>query len=248
MGPNFKGAAAVCLMALSGFQQVTAVTAPKFAVEAAGEDAYISVNLARVGQMSVRINQLTKDDGLIEGLQETLPGAEALRAVTTCAEAISELKKQKTFVAQFIKDDDKNYRQSVQEALTTGLKQVESYPTTDAKWQDFWGNVDGANLASLLWSNSTKVGCAVGICTEGTHDTRSTTTKAAFLFCQMSPAAEENKAPFDKEYYEALTERKTLLTAMTEEDLKAPVKGAAAAAVPCLVLAGLYAIVAFASA
>ena len=51
-----------------------------------------------------------------------------------------------------------------------------------------------------------------------------------------------------KEYYEALIARQTLLTAMTEEDLKVPVQGAAAAAVPSLLVAGLTAIVAFASA
>ncbi|CDJ28155.1 uncharacterized protein EMH_0099560 [Eimeria mitis] len=55
-------------------------------------------------------------------------------------------------------------------------------------------------------------------------------------------------AGLGKEYYEALIERKTPLTAMTEEDLKAPVQGAAAAAVPSLLVAGLTAIVAFASA
>ncbi|CDJ32253.1 SAG family member [Eimeria mitis] len=123
-------------------------------------------------------------------------------------------------------------------------RNMKSYPDN---WQEFWTIPEGANLASLLWSNSTKVGCAVGICTEGTQENRNI-TESAYLFCQMDPPAEENKAPFDKEYYEALKERKTLLTAMTEEDLKAPVQGAAVAAVPSLLVAGLTAIVAFASA
>ncbi|CDJ34025.1 SAG family member [Eimeria mitis] len=247
MGPIFKRAAVACLVALSGLEPATAATPPQFTVHDAGEDAYLSVNLARVGQMSVRISQLTKDDELIESVRGTLAGTDGERTVTTCADTISELKKQKSFVAQFTKEDDRNYRQSVQEALTTGLKLMESYPTTDDEWKELWKKPDGVNLASLLWSNSTNIGCAVGICTEGTQGDR-TTTKTAYLFCQMDPAAEENKAPFDKEYYEALTARKTLLTAMTEEDLKTPSNGAAPVAVPSLVLAGLTAIVALASA
>ncbi|CDJ28249.1 SAG family member [Eimeria mitis] len=236
MGPIFKGAAAVCLLALSGLEPATAATQPPaFTVEEAGEDAYLSVNLARVGQMSVRINQLTKDDTLIDSVKETFGVKDGGRTLTTCAEAISGLRKKKEFVVQFTTAEDRNYRRSVH---------MKSYPDN---WQEFWTKPEGANLASLLWSNSTNIGCAVGICTESADGTPSS-TKTAYLFCQMSPEAEQDKAPFDKEYYEALTARQTLLTAMTEEDLKVPVQGGAAAAVPSLLVAGLTAIVAFASA
>ncbi|CDJ33953.1 uncharacterized protein EMH_0086690 [Eimeria mitis] len=83
--------------------------------------AYLSVNLARVGQMSVRINQLTKDDELIDSVKETFAVKDGGRTVTTCADAISGLRKKKEFVVQFTTAEDRNYRRSVQEALTAGL-------------------------------------------------------------------------------------------------------------------------------
>ncbi|CDJ34024.1 SAG family member [Eimeria mitis] len=157
--------------------------------------------------------------------------------------------KEKKFTALFTNAEDRNYRQAVQKALDAGLGELKSYPETETeeKWTEFWAKPDGANLAHLLSSNSTKVGCAIGTCAAAAQVYR-TSQSATFLFCQMEPAAVKDKAPFDKEYYEALKERKTQLTAMTDEDLKAPVQGAAAAAVPSLLVAGLTAIVAFASA
>ncbi|CDJ26934.1 SAG family member [Eimeria mitis] len=186
--------------------------------------------------MSVRIGVLMENSDLSEGLENAFTSwASESSPPTTCDDAIAKLKKTK-FTAQFTDAEDLNYRQAVQRALDAGLKKLTSYPETDTqqKWTDFWAEPDGANLAHLLSSKSTRVGCAIGTCVPQTQEYRTSQTSAKFLFCEMKPAAEENKAPFDKEYYEALTERKTPLTAMTEEDLKAPVQGAAAAAVPSL--------------
>ncbi|CDJ32329.1 SAG family member [Eimeria mitis] len=194
MGPVFKGAAVVCLVALSGLQP--AAGALEFSAKKADEDAYTSVNLARVGQMSVRIGVLTEDSDLAEGLNAKLPAtASDSSPAETCDKSIETLKKTK-FVAQFTDAQDLNYRQAVQKALDAGLGHMESYPDTEQKWTDFWKQADGANLAHLLWTNSTKVGCAVGTCTEGDQN-RTPETSITFLFCEMEPAAVENKAPFD---------------------------------------------------
>ncbi|CDJ26951.1 SAG family member [Eimeria mitis] len=169
------------------------------------------------------------------------PSAEA------CEESIAKVKKTH-FFAQLTDAEDQEYRQAVENALKAGLKELQSYPENDGEWTKFWAKPDGANLAHLLSSNSTKVGCAVGTCTQTSDELRTPETSITYLFCQMDPAAVKDKAPFDKEYYEALKERNTPLTEMTDEDLKAPVQGGAAAAVPSLLVAGLTAIVAFASA
>ncbi|CDJ26950.1 SAG family member [Eimeria mitis] len=252
MGPIFKGAAVVCLAALSGLQPAAGDL--QFNVETADKgkhlllgDAYTSLNLARVGHMSVRIGILTENSELAEGLKDAFTPAAYAAPANTCEGAIAELKKTK-FTAKLTESGDQKYRQAVQKALEAGLNELQSYPDSEEKWREFWENADGANLAHLLWTNSTGVGCAVGTCTQGGDQNRTAGTSIAFLFCEMKPAAVENKAPFDKEYYEALTERKTPLTQMTEEDLKVPVQGGAAAAVPSLLVAGLTAIVAFASA
>ncbi|CDJ26999.1 SAG family member [Eimeria mitis] len=157
--------------------------------------------------------------------------------------------KKTKFLAELTGTAEQKYREAVQNALQAGLEALPSYPEDDGGWTTFWQKPAGANLARLLSSKSTKVGCGVGTCTEGGGEELRTAQKTVtFLVCEMQPAAVANEAPFDKEYYEALKERKTLLTAMTDEDLKAPVQGGAAAAVPSLLVAGLTAIVAFASA
>ncbi|CDJ32892.1 SAG family member [Eimeria mitis] len=194
MGPIFRGAAAVCLVALSGLQPAAGDL--EFSVEKAGEDAYTSVNLARVGQMSVRIGVLTENSTLVEGLDAKLQAtASEPEPAATCDDAIAKFKKTK-FVAQLTGADDDNYRQAVQDALTAGLEALPSYPE-DGGWTTFWTKPDGANLAHLLSSNSTKVGCAVGTCTEGAQEYRNSPTTVTFLVCQMDPAAEVDKAPFE---------------------------------------------------
>ncbi|CDJ26997.1 SAG family member [Eimeria mitis] len=243
MGRIFKGAAVLCLAALSGLQPAAGDL--EFQPQDADKDAYTSINLARVGQLSVRIGVLTENSELVEKIKSALPSAQSDPPSTTCEEAIAELKKT-NFLAQLTETGDQKYRQAVEKVLEAGFNELQSYPEDEGEWTTFWGKPDFANLARLLSSNSTKVGCAVGTCTK-TEEAR-TGTSITFLLCEMDPAAVQNKAPFDKEYYEALKERKTSLTEMTDEDLKAPVQGGAAAAVPSLLVAGLTAIVVFASA
>ncbi|CDJ28200.1 uncharacterized protein EMH_0038720 [Eimeria mitis] len=119
-----------------------------------------------------------------------------------------------------------NYRKLLQEALEKGLQVF-----------------------------NTQIGCVIGKCTKEPvdanvldNDTGTTTEKAA-LFCKLQPAATANQAAFDEEYFNGLITRKTALADMTEDDLKASVgNGAAAAAVPTILIAGLLAMFAAVSA
>ncbi|CDJ29657.1 LOW QUALITY PROTEIN: SAG family member [Eimeria mitis] len=192
----FKGAAVVCLVALSGLQP--AAGALQLTVKKAGTDAYTSVNLARVGQLSVRIGVLAEDSDLAKGLETSFPTTSFEPPADTCENFIKALKKKK-FVAQFTDASAENYRQAVQEALTAGLGKLTSYPETDTEeaWTPFWTEPDGANLAHLLWSKSTKVGCAIGTCAPQAEEYRSSPDSATFLVCEMNPAAVEKQAPFE---------------------------------------------------
>ncbi|CDJ27305.1 SAG family member [Eimeria mitis] len=135
------------------------------------------------------------------------------------------------------------------------------YPKTDDEWQQIWANDTSAVLAHLLGSNSTKIGCVIGKCVEVTtqppsddqerregsgggegNKTEVETDKAA-LFCQLSPAATKDKAPFDEDYFNGLIARTTALADMTKEDLKSAAGGGAATvALPTVLIAGLVAI------
>ncbi|CDJ32254.1 uncharacterized protein EMH_0073690 [Eimeria mitis] len=192
MGPTFKGAAVVCLVALSGLQP--AAGALQYQVQVADKDAYTSVNLARVGQLSVRIGVLTEDSTLADGLKTDSAPAVSEHPDPTCEQAIGEVKKTK-FVAQLTETGDQKYRQAVEKALEDGLAELPSYPENDG-WTTFWAKPAGANLARLLWSKSTKVGCGVGTCTPG-EPARTPEETVTFLVCQMEPAAEANTAPFE---------------------------------------------------
>ncbi|CDJ45616.1 SAG family member [Eimeria brunetti] len=120
------------------------------------------------------------------------------------------------------------------------------------KWKEIWDNDAGANLAYLLWSNSTKIGCVVGECKEvqNLDDNRrfqtETATRKSTLFRKLSPEAAKGQPPFDQEYFDGLIARSTKLANLTDEDLEAPSNGtnAAAPAVPTVLTAGLDAILA----
>ncbi|CDJ27000.1 SAG family member [Eimeria mitis] len=194
MGPIFKGTAVVCLVALSGLQPATG--ALSFQAQEADKDAYTSVNLARVGQMSVRIGVLTENSELTDAVKTAFIAAAAEPSAETCEESIAKVKKTH-FFAQLTDAEDQEYRQAVENALKAGLKELQSYPENDEEWTKFWAKPDGANLARLLSSNSTKVGCAVGTCTQTPDELQTPETSITYLFCQMDPAAVKDKPPFE---------------------------------------------------
>ena len=241
MGLIFKSSA-FCLVALYGFQLATAATT--FAAEDVTDDAYLSVNLARNGKLSVRINEVTKADDMVQTLKTALGNGTGLTSSGTCDNMALGTSLKLTFSVKFTQETSKtpNYRDMVQTALNKGLGQLPTYPSS---WNAFWANADGANLANLLWSESTKIACAVGVCTD---DSPPPSGKDAILVCQFSPAAQENAAPFSKEYYDVLHARNTPITEMTEADLKESSTGGAAAAVPSLLFASLITILATAAA
>ncbi|CDI81232.1 SAG family member [Eimeria acervulina] len=241
MGLIFKSSA-FCLVALYGFQLATAATT--FAAEDVTDDMYLSANLARNGKLSVHINELEKADDMVKTLKTALGDGTGLTTADTCDNMTLGASLKLTFSVKFTQETSKatNYRDMVQTALNKGLGQLPTYPST---WDAFWSNPDGANLANLLWSQSTKIACAVGVCTD---DTPLSSGKEAILVCQFSPAAQQNAAPFSKEYYDALHARNTPITEMTEADLKESSTGGAAAAVPSLLFASLITILATAAA
>ncbi|CDJ35241.1 SAG family member [Eimeria mitis] len=144
--------------------------------------------------MSVRIGVLTENSELAGDLKTAFTQLPTEPSAGTCEGSIAEFKKTK-FLAQLTDAGDQEYRQAVEKALKAGLDELPSYPENDGEWQKFWEKPNGANLARLLSSKSTKVGCAVGTCTK--TDEARTGTSITYLFCQMDPAAEENKAPFE---------------------------------------------------
>ncbi|CDJ45605.1 SAG family member [Eimeria brunetti] len=225
--------AAVGLVASSGLQSVAGSQKTyKWTADPVTDEAYFSVNLARNGKLPVHINEVKADAQLVDSLKT----------------------KKDLFYSDFTGQGEADYRQLLQTSLEKGLKVFEKkeYPKTAEEWQQTWENADFANLAYLLNSNSTTVGCIIGKCTGEETGTpgaagpagrdADTTVEMAVLICNLHPAATKDKAPFDEEYFTGLIARTAKLTGMTADDLKAPTNdGTAAAAIPTIMLAGLLA-------
>ncbi|CDI74156.1 SAG family member [Eimeria praecox] len=197
-------------------------------------------------QLPVRINALTTDETLVTNLKQALTEAPSKVTGPSCAALdVAETFEKTKFYVTFTKESGKtpNYRQMVENAINNGLILMQTYPTTDQEWKNFWGQPGGANMANLLWANSTTIGCAVLVCTEAEDSGTAQTADRAILFCQMNPEPQQDKPPFSKDYYEALSQRETSLVDMTPDDLKAS-KGGSAVAVPSVLLAGISAIIA----
>ncbi|CDJ28201.1 SAG family member [Eimeria mitis] len=216
MAPLYKTAAAVCLVTLCGLQTVESTPTHKYTVEHVEADAYLAVNLARNGKLPVHINEVKKEESLVSALNAKVLGSGQPTAENCTALITDELKND--FHHSFVYDAEEkaspDYRQLLQNALDQGLAvfKNKAYPQSNDEWQDIWGEDAGANLAYLLGSNSTTIGCVIGRCTQVTtsEDQESlqvgdgdsgtqqeTLTNEAVLFCQLKPAAEKNSAPFE---------------------------------------------------
>ena len=68
------------------------------------------------------------------------------------------------------------------------------YGLSTGKWSTVWEDEVGANIANLLFSNSTEIGCAIG---KFTPVSQRTTQNGTMHFCQMQPPAESGEAPFE---------------------------------------------------
>ncbi|CDJ45631.1 SAG family member [Eimeria brunetti] len=271
MAPLYKTAAAVCLVALHGLQVQAAQTTIKYKFKPVVTDdaAYFAVNLVRNGKLPVRISEVAKENNLVSTLTEKVQSKEKEKtfsgepeeAVTideTCSELVEPNGLKDIFHYTFeyeegVSQKSPNYRELLQAALDEGLK-VFTDSQNQNQWETIWQDDDGANLAYLLGANSTAIGCVIGQCTTEKSTTpggRSTATPTgkAVLFCELKPAAEKSKAPFDEEYYDGLIARTDKLASMTEEDLKAPSNDATAtAAIPTILSAGVVAMLTVASA
>ncbi|CDJ59681.1 SAG family member [Eimeria maxima] len=213
----------------------------EFTVKDVTDDAYTTLNLARNGQLSVKLNELAKDTQIVSALKSELGQADSVLQGTTCEQMqLQSGITNSTFQVRYVTEEkEPTYREMVQTALDVGLMlpELESYPTS---WDAVWEQPAGANVSKLLWSTSDKVGCVVGVCTVKNPKQESST---GYLFCRMNPTPTENGAAFTKAYYDELMKRKTTLAEMTEGDLKASA-GASSIAVPSVLLASLITITA----
>ncbi|CDJ34028.1 SAG family member [Eimeria mitis] len=253
MASFYRVAATVCLVALCGLQSAAADGKKyKFTPEDVTEEAYLAANLARNGNLPVHISEVSKDDNLVNSVKGKFEGKET--ATDAACETLieSDLKDMFYHIFEYDADEEpsRNYRQFLQESLNKGLAVFtdKTYPKDEQAWKTIWGDEDGANLAYLLGSNSTTIGCVIGKCTEVAADVNAlsdppeTKKEKAVLFCKLSPATAKNAAPFTEEYFKGLIERTTLLNDMTEDDLKPSVENdAAATAVPTILITGFVA-------
>ncbi|CDJ54291.1 hypothetical protein EBH_0045890 [Eimeria brunetti] len=274
MASLYKATAAICLIALCGLKS-EATDAPKykFTAEVVNEEAYVAVNLVRNGKLPVHIKEVAKDAVLAEALKKKIE-TDGQATENTCKSLITSNLKT-IFHHIFDYQATPDYRKLLQNALDEGLTVFKDKKTVNPgnEWEQIWETDAGASLAHLLGSNSTTIACVIGKCSKiesaGTggagggsggrmithlREGRSqadggTSTEKAALFCELSPAAKVNKAPFSEEYYGGLIARTASLKEMTEDDLKAPSNdGVAPGAIPAVLIAGFAALLAAASA
>ncbi|CDJ54289.1 SAG family member [Eimeria brunetti] len=262
MAPLYRAAGAICLAALCGLKsEALQSTTYKFTAEEVTDEAYVAVNLVRNGKLPVHIEGVARDAGLATSLKAKIETDEDV-AENTCKPL--EIPKLKTmFYHIFDSQTAPDYRQLLQDALDEGLEvfKEKKGANTGNAWKEIWATHAGASLAHLLGSNSTAIACVIGKCTTvesdggggggrmSTHlrEGRSqpggdASTEKAALFCELSPAAKADEAPFSEEYYDGLIARTDLLKHMTEDDLKAPSNdGIAPVALPAVLIAGFVA-------
>ncbi|CDJ45643.1 SAG family member [Eimeria brunetti] len=262
MATFYKTAAAVCLVALSGLQSEAAQTTYKFKVANVDDSVYLAANLVRNGRLPVHISEVAPDSNLVSTVQGKVQACTASKqpsrvTMEACEALMKASDLRDIFYHTFDYTESPDYRELMQAALDEGLKvfKKQNYGTD---WQTIWASEAGANLAYLLGSNSTKIGCVIGECTEEASrtlpgaakrgvaalstDLGEAEAKKAVLFCALSPEAQKNTAPFDEEYFTALISRTALLANMTQDDLKVPTNdGIAAAAVPSILATSLVA-------
>ncbi|CDJ45627.1 SAG family member [Eimeria brunetti] len=257
----YKSAAATCLVALYALQPVAAdpTITYKFKAVNAEDDAYLAAKLVRNGKLPVHISEVAKNEDLVLGLQKKVaPSEDQEEQSGTSSESCQKLMEtsglKDIFHHAFPDSESYNYSELFQEALDQGLAVFKENGYQN-KWDKIWKSDAGASLAYLLASNSTMIGCVIGKCIKETtqadsepHSTEEPTGEDV-LFCELRPAADKSKAPFDEEYFNGLIARTDKLASMTEDDLKAPSNDAtAAAAVHTILAAGLIAMLVAASA
>ncbi|CDJ45610.1 SAG family member [Eimeria brunetti] len=251
MASLYRAIAGVCLVAFSGLQSEAAGGKTyKWTAEKVTDDAYLSVKLARNGKLPVHINDVAVDEKLVTSLTEIVEGEEEVDEPNCrkLMEAKAEIKD--VFYHVVESEGEPNYRQLLQASLNEGLEAFtnKEYPKSANEWQQIWAKDTGANLAYLLSSNSTTVGCVLGKCTSvqtsppGPAGRNSeTTVEMTLLICDLDPPATKGQAPFDEDYFTGLIARTAQLEDMTTDDLKTTNDGTSAAAVPAFVLSGLVA-------
>ncbi|CDJ54042.1 hypothetical protein EBH_0073610 [Eimeria brunetti] len=119
----YKAGAAVCLIALAGFQPAAAQDKNyKFTAIEVKEDAYLAANLARNGKLPVRISEVAKSEDLVNTVKEIFE-EEKTDTLQTCEKLIkeSELKNMFHYAFDYKTDTTPVYHELLQQALTAGL-------------------------------------------------------------------------------------------------------------------------------
>ncbi|CDJ45620.1 SAG family member [Eimeria brunetti] len=270
MASFYKTATAVCLFALHGLQseasnQTTTYKFKAIDVDKGKDILVVHSHLPLALPTFFLVKPSTKPtwrsievatgDSLVSSLKKKVESEEDVKEQAAEADdSCSKLMEKSVFTDIFHHNFDyqptPNYRELLQAALDKGLD-VFKAKGYQSNWEEIWKNADGGNLAYLLSSNSTTIACVIGQCTKETttqQNKRSSTgdpTGKAVLFCELSPAVDKTKAPFDEEYFNGLIARTDKLASMTEEDLKAPSNDAAAASpFPAILTASMVAMLA----
>ncbi|CDJ45640.1 SAG family member [Eimeria brunetti] len=254
MASLYKTALAVCLLGHYGLQTEAAATITyKFTPVDVDDAGYLAANLVRNGKLPVHISTVEKAESIVTALTNKVKSRTATKNESdvsdgACDELVKQDEVKDIFHYTFDYEEGLDYSKLLQKALDAGLE-VFKETQNQNKWETIWQDGDGANLAYLLGANSTTIGCVIGQCTTKTNQAPSretpdgSTTGKAVLFCELKPAADKGKAPFDDEYFNGLIARTAKLADMTEEDLKAPSNdGTAAAAAPTILAAGFVAV------
>ncbi|CDJ26994.1 uncharacterized protein EMH_0078230 [Eimeria mitis] len=121
MAPLYKAAAAFCLVGLSWLQsEANAETKYKYQAAKVDEDAYLTIKLARNGQISAKTSLVEKDAATVSDLEAKVIANETTN--NTCEDLITGHLKT-IFYHSFDYIASPNYRTLVQEALNTGLRE-----------------------------------------------------------------------------------------------------------------------------
>ncbi|CDJ28884.1 uncharacterized protein EMH_0044800 [Eimeria mitis] len=249
MAPLYRTAAAFWLAGLFGLQSVAAAgTKYRFELVEVKEDAYLIAKLARNGKITAKTNTVEKDTDLLAALKGKIK-TDSDAAEATCSTLVTEDLK-KVFHVTFEYTESPDYPKLVEDTLKAGLADFEeTYPADTEAWKKVWKKTNAPGVLHLLEATSTKIACVIANCVQSPAvDTyaksKQETKTTALLFCELSPAATEERPVFSEEYFKELIARKDELSSMTEDDLTS----SANVAVPSILTAGLVAILAAISA
>lgn len=164
------------------------------------------INLARTARLDTRVSLLVSDTTLGDTAKAALPQivTNADQCTLTAGENTPAADKVKGLLLKAqTKDPPANAKavtNLIQEQITEGLTKLgSSYdPNTKFETAKVFQDAAAQNLAYLMFTGSTKVGCAV---------TKDCKAGNAYILCKFEQTVTENDAPFSAALYKALEAR-----------------------------------------